>query len=328
MINRKTKMLLALGAAVLSSAANAQNKLNFVLNWLPGADHAPIFYAQKMGWYREGGVDLNIENGKGSGFAAQKVASGDSHAGIIDMMTAYDVRGKGAEMKAVMAIYANSPYGLYWKKGRGINSPKDFVGKKIGTPPGDAARTVWSAMAKVFDIPADSVRWVNVAPEGKVAALQSNAIDITSHFYSVHYVYERTFGAEMGFVALRDMGFNPYSNAIFVNPKAAREQSELIRRFIGVTQRAYVTCLNTPAPCLQALSEAASQNPDDVLASWNNTRALLVDENSRKVAFGYFDPNRMSADYRLAKSSYTEMKDFPLSDFFTNEFLDRNQKAR
>jgi NitT/TauT family transport system substrate-binding protein len=324
--------LMRIGAAVaalaLSGAAQAQDKLSLVLNWLPGADHAPIFYAQKMGWYKQAGVDLQIENGKGSGFAAQKVASGDSQVGIVDMMTAFDVRGKGAEMTAVMALYANSPYGLYWKKSSGIKGPKDFVGKKIGTPPGDAARTVWPAMAKVFGIPEDSIRWVNVAPEGKIAALQTGAIDVTSHFYSVHYIYERTFNQDMGFVALREMGFNPYGNAIFANPKAVKSQAGAIRKFVHVTQRAYVACLENPRPCVEALAQAASQNPQDVQASWDNTRVLLVDEHSRKSAFGWFDPARMESDYRLAKASYKDMKDFAVQEIFSNEFLDRGVKAK
>lgn len=322
------KFLTAAVVLAASAACQAQDKLNFVLNWLPGADHAPIFYAQKMGWYKQAGVDLNIENGKGSGFAAQKVASGDSQLGIVDMMTAFEVRGKGAEMTAVMALYANSPFGFYWKKSAGIKSPKDFAGKKIGTPPGDAARTVWPAISKTFGIPEDSIKWVNVAPEGKIAALQSGAIDVTSHFYSVHYVYERTFGSDLGFVAMRDVGFNPYGNAIFANPKAAKQQAAVIKKFVAVTQRAYVTCIQTPAPCVAALSEAASQKPDDVAASWENTKALLVDENSKQVAFGYFDPARVNTDYRLAKGAYKDMKDFPVTDIYTNEFLDKAQKVK
>lgn len=327
-MNSSRKHSAALALALLSLSASAQEKVNLVLNWLPGADHAPLFYAQKQGWYKQAGIDLNIENGKGASYAAQKVASGDSQLGIIDMMTAFDVRGKGAEMTALMAIYANSPFGFYWKKSSGIASPKDFAGKKIGTPPGDAARTVWSAMAKKFDIPQDSVRWVNVSPEGKIAALQSGAIDITSHFYSVHYVYERTFGKDMGFVALRDVGFNPYSNAIFANPKALKERGEALRKVISVTQRAYVACIEKPAPCIEALSQAASQKPEDVAASWENTKVLLVDDNSRKVAFGYFDPTRMANDYALAKSAYMDMKEFQVGDFYTNDFLDKSQKIK
>ncbi len=324
----KKRYIAAVLALAATASCQAQDKLNFVLNWLPGADHAPIFYAQKLGWYKQAGIDLTIENGKGSGFSAQKVAVGESQLGIVDMMTAFDVRGKDAKMTAVMAIYANSPFGFYWKKSSGIKTPKDFIGKKIGTPPGDAVRTVWPAIAKSFGIPENSITWVNVSPEGKIAALQSGAIDITSHFYSVHYVYERTFGQDLGFVAMRDVGFNPYSNAIFANPKAAREKAAAIKKFVSVTQKAYVTCIKSPAPCVEALSQAASQKPDDVAASWNNTKVLLIDENSKKIAFGYFDPARMVSDYSLAKDAYKDMKDFAITDFYSNDFLDKTQKVK
>src|SRR5262245_21921102 len=43
-------ILVALGA----SPAAAQ-KITFTLNWVAGGDHAPYFYAQKMGWYKQAG---------------------------------------------------------------------------------------------------------------------------------------------------------------------------------------------------------------------------------------------------------------------------------
>lgn len=46
------------------------------------------------------------------------------------------------------------------------------------------------------------------------------------------------------------------------------------------------------------------------------------------MAFGYFDPARMAADYRLAKASYKDMKDFSVQEFFSNDFLDRSYKTK
>ncbi|MCA9311417.1 MAG: hypothetical protein KDA21_09450, partial [Phycisphaerales bacterium] len=71
----------------------------------------------------------------------------------------------------------------------------------------------------------DSVEFVNIAPEAKIASLQSGVIDATTHFYNVHYIYERIFGDDMGFVALRDIGFNPYGNAFIVNGDLALTQN-------------------------------------------------------------------------------------------------------
>src|SRR5260370_10086191 len=72
--------LVALGA----SQASAQ-KITFTLNWVAGGDHAPYFYAQKMGLYKQAGLDVDFETGRGSAASAQKVGAGQSQLGLSDM---------------------------------------------------------------------------------------------------------------------------------------------------------------------------------------------------------------------------------------------------
>ena len=134
-------LALALGAA----PAVAQQKLDFILNWVPGGDHAPYYYANKMGWYATEGSELNLEPGKGSALAVQKVGAGANPIGLADMGTALVGKSKGADVVGVFNVYANSPQGLYWLKSSGIKGIKDFPGKKIGNPAADAARAMWPA---------------------------------------------------------------------------------------------------------------------------------------------------------------------------------------
>ena len=137
------KLAVAVGAALAlsASAASAQQKLTFTLNWVAGGDHAPYFYAQKMGWYKDAGVNVDFETGRGSAASAQKVAAGSSQLGLSDMAGVLLFRGKGLDLVGLMNVYANSPQGLYWLKSSGIKSVKDLAGKKIGNPAGDGART-------------------------------------------------------------------------------------------------------------------------------------------------------------------------------------------
>ena len=118
-------------------------KVDFILNWIAGGDHAPYYYAKKMGWYAKAGIDLNIQQGRGSAMSSRRTGAGKNPIGLADLGTALVTMGKGAKMVAVMNIYANSPYGMYWLKSAGIKGPKDFAGKKIGNPPWDAARQMW-----------------------------------------------------------------------------------------------------------------------------------------------------------------------------------------
>lgn len=317
----------ALTAAAVAAAlagvtpAAAQEELSIILNWTAGGDHAPIYWARAQGWYADAGIDLDIEEGRGSGASVQSVGVGASQLGIADMPTVINGRGTGADVVAVMALYVNSPYGLYWLRSSGIESYEDLAGKTIGNPPFDAARQMWPAIAAAIGIDPESVEFVNIAPEAKVASLQSGVIDATTHFYNVHYIYQRIFGDDLGFVALRDIGFNPYGNAIIAHGPFLEDQPELAQAFVQVTQRAYAACVSDPAPCVAELATAASQREEDVLANWELVVELMTGPDAGSTPLGHFDPARMQETYDFVAASF-EFDDFPATDAYTNDLLD------
>ena len=319
---------IAFGAIVALAAtalpAVAQQKVDLLLSWVPGGDHAPHFYAKKLGWYLQAGIDLNIEAGKGSAVSVQRVGAGTSPIGIADMGSVLALRGKGADVVGVFNIFANSAQGLYWLKSSGITSVKDLVGKKIGNPPGDAARVMWPALAKANGIDPNSVTWVNIDANGKLAALKAKAIDATTQFYNIHHIFQRELGADMGFLAWRDAGFNQYSNTIIVNADYLKKNREVVSNFVKVTQRAFAACVATPRPCVQALIDAnGALSLDNELTNWSLVEVLMNEHFSRTVALGYMDPQRMESDYDLVKTYVGIDKPYDVKTAYTNEFLDR-----
>jgi len=307
--------------------AAAQQKLDFILNWVPGGDHAPYYFAKKLGWYAKEGIDLNLEPGKGSATAIQKVAAGANPIGLADMANALTLRGKGADTVGVFNVYANSPQGMYWLKSSGITGIKDFAGKKIGNPAGDGARTMWPALAKANGIDPKSVTWVNIDPNSKLAALKAKSIDATTSFYNIHHVFQRELGADMGFVAWRDVGLNPYGNSVLVNAEFLAKNKPVIDKFVKVTQRAFAACVKDPKPCVQALIDAnGALSFDNELVNWQLVEVLMSDKYSREVALGIHDDGRMKADYELVREYIGLDKPFDVKTAYTNEFLDRSVK--
>ncbi len=316
---------IAIAASVGGGQASGAEKINFVLNWVPGGDHSPIYWARQQGWYTDAGIDLVIEHGTGSGASAKKVGVGRNQLGIADLPTMLQARGKGADLVAVLNIYANSPYGIYWKKSSGIKSFDDLKGRTIGNPPFDAARQMWPAIAKVLKIEPDSVKFINVKPNAKVAAMESGSIDATTNFYNVHYIYQRIFGDDMGFVALRDLGFNPYGNSIIANGPWLKANPELAKKFVLVTQRAYATCAQNSKPCIETLAKAGSQKVEDVTNNWRLVVELMTHKTSTEKALGYFAPDRMASDYDAVKTSF-DIEAYDVKSAYTNEFLDMSIK--
>jgi NitT/TauT family transport system substrate-binding protein len=310
-----------------SAPAAAQQKLDFILNWVPGGDHAPYYYAKKLGWYAKEGIDLNLEPGKGSALAVQKVGAGANPIGLADMGNVLLGKAKGADTVGVFNVYANSPQGLYWLKSSGIKGIKDFPGKKIGNPAADGARPMWPALAKANGIDPKSVTWVNVDANAKLSALKSKAIDVTTSFYNIHHIFQKELGDDMGFVAWRDVGLNPYGNSVIVNDDFLKKNKPLIGKFVRVTQRAFAQCVKDPKPCVQALIEAnGALQFDNEMQNWALVEVLMSDKFSKSVALGIHDDARMKADYELVRDYIGLDKPFDVKTTYTNEFLDRSIK--
>jgi NitT/TauT family transport system substrate-binding protein len=319
----------AFAAATIALPAAAQQKLDFILNWVPGGDHSPYYYAKKQGWYAKEGIDLNIEPGKGSALATQKVGAGANPIGLADMGGVLVAKGKGANTVAVFNVYANSPQGLYWLKSSGIKGIKDFPGKKIGNPAADGARTMWPALAKANGIDPKSITWVNIDPNAKLSALKAKSIDITTSFYNIHHIFKRELGNDMGFVAWRDIGLNPYGNSVIVNAEFLAKNKPLIAKFVKVTQHAFAECVKDPKPCVQALIDAnGALSFDNEMVNWQLVEVLMSDKISQTVALGWHDDARMKADYELVKDYVGIEKPYDVKTVYTNEFLDKSIKMK
>ena len=319
------KTLAAAALALAAAPAFAQTKVEFVLNWVPGGDHAPYYFARAQGWYAKEGIDLVIEPGKGSMLAVQKVGAGQNSLGLADMGNVLLGKGKGVDAVGVFNVYANSPQGLYWLKSSGIKGIKDFAGKKIGNPAADGARPMWPALAKANGLDPKSITWVNVDANAKLSALKSKAIDVTTSFYNIHHIFKRELGDDMGFVAWRDIGLNPYGNSVIVNAAWLAKNRPLVEKFVKVTQRAFAACVKDPNPCVKALVDAnGALKMDNELQNWALVEVLMSDKHSREVALGIHDDGRMKADYELVRDYIGLDKPFDVKTAYTNEFLDRS----
>jgi NitT/TauT family transport system substrate-binding protein len=318
---------LVLALIAPAARAHAAESVSLTLNWTPTADHSPFYYAKAQGWYEKAGIELTIETGKGSGVSALKVGSGGSPFGIADLATALVARGKGADLVAVMSIYANTGQTFYWLKSYGVNGVKDFPGHRIGNPPGDASRVMWPAFAKAAGIAPDSVNFVNVGPTAKIAALKSHTVDIISDFYNEHDLKVIEFGSDLGYLNWKDIGLNPYGNSLIVNGAYLSKNPKLVEDFVKITQRAYAACVADAAPCLKALLDQVSGlDKENQERQWERIKFLMTDPFTTTKALGWIDGERMKQDYELVQTYLGMEKPFDVLTAFTTRMLDTSIK--
>lgn len=321
--------IMAVAMLAFAGTAHANERVSFLLNWIAGGDHAPYYYAQKMGWYKKAGIDLTIIQGKGSSVAAQAAGVGADTFGLADMSTVLVAIGKGGDEVAVMNVYANYPGGFYWLKSSGIKSIKDLAGKRIGNPPGDAARALWPALAKANGINPKSVTWVNVSPGAKLAALKAHSVDAVTEFYNLHHVYAKALGKNMGYMSWKSAGINPYGNSIVVNGKFLKAHRATVAAFVRVTQKAFATCVANAKPCIKALVEAnTGLKFKSQMTNWHEVEQLMSDKTSQTQALGWFNPARMQQTYNLVEKYVGLEKPFDVTKYYTNAFLNKSIKMK
>ncbi|MDB5622398.1 MAG: nitrate transporter substrate-binding protein [Devosia sp.] len=321
---------MAAGIAVIaltSTAVQSQEAVAIVLNWTPGADHAPIYYAKQQGWYDEAGINLTIDAGSGSAMSAQSVGVGKHAIGIAELGTAFVARSMGADVVAVMSLYAQAPFAFYWKKSSGIETVADFAGHTIGNPPADAARVMWPAFAEAAGLAVDSVTFVNITPQAKVASLAAGQVDIISDFYNGHDLKVETFGDDLKFVRWSELGLNPYGNSFIVNGDFLENHRDTVAAFVKVTQRAYSECVANVDPCIDALTQSASGlERGEMNKHWGRVKELMADEFTTTKGLGYLDADRVAQTYKLVETYFDIQTPFDPADAFTSEFLDTNLK--
>src|SRR5437762_1756741 len=169
-MKRARLVILALGlAAAAAGAPEAQQaqKVVFALNWFAVGDHAAYWVALEKGYYKARGLDVELQNSKGSGDSLAKVDTHRADVGLADAAVVIPRIAQGARVKIVGAVFDHTPLNFWMWTSSGITRPKDLEGKTLAAPPGDAQRQLFPAFAKLHGIDTAKVKWLSIEPAAK-----------------------------------------------------------------------------------------------------------------------------------------------------------------
>src|SRR5260370_5191596 len=143
-------------AAVIATAGRAwgQEKFRFAVNGFGVGDHAGYWVALDKGYYKAKGLEVTLENSKGSGDSIAKVDTGRADAGLADAAVVIASTARGTTVKTVGMVFDKTPLNIFSLKSKPLAKPKDLEGATLGAPPGDGQRQVFPACAKLTGIDA------------------------------------------------------------------------------------------------------------------------------------------------------------------------------
>jgi NitT/TauT family transport system substrate-binding protein len=251
LFNRRLTVL-SLCMALLPATAMAQTKIKMVLNWKYEGPQAWFFLAQDKGYFKDEGLDVEIDQGEGSAASIPKVASGAYQAGFGDINALIDLASKRpAEAPVgVFMLYNTPPFTVVVKQDSPIKTPKDLEGKTIGGPANDGALKLFPAFTKIAKIDASKITITNMAPNLREQMLARGQIDAAFGYVTTVSFSAKAMGMDpakdLRFIRYGDYGMDLYSNTVFFSRNFIKENPKAVQGFVKALNRAIKEVVANP----------------------------------------------------------------------------------
>jgi NitT/TauT family transport system substrate-binding protein len=318
--------ILALAAAAAApAAAQAPQKVVFALNWFAVGDHAAYWVALEKGYYRDRGLDVELQNSKGSGDSIAKVDTGRADVGLADASVVIPLVAKGAKVKVVGAVFDNTPLNIWTRKDTGIVKPKDLEGKTLAAPPGDAQRQLFPAFARINGIDASKVKWVNIEPAAKFVALSEKRADAVPDYTTGQPFWEKAVGKDnLVRMPWHQYGFDTYSMSIIASEKTIAERPKVLRDFLEASYRGWRDVMENPKAALEIFKKRVPEI-DLALIEPNMMLGLELMKTDRyaKNGIGWVERNKMCRTVEVINTSMEVPRKVGCDEVFSTSFLPR-----
>lgn len=319
------KKLLATAAivGVMVSPALAQEQFKFALNWFPVGDHAAYWVALEKGYFTDRGIEVTLENSKGSGDSIAKVDTGAADAGLADSAVVAASRARGTTVKVVGMVFDKTPLNVFSSAENPIKTPKDMEGKTVGAPPGDSQRQMWPAFAKAAGVDESKVTWVNIEPAAKIAALAESRVDAVADYTTGLPLYEKPMGeGNVVMMPWADHGFDMYSMSIMASEKTMTERPEVLKDFLEAAYMGWRDVMADPQEAIEIFKKRVPEIDETlILANMKLGLELLDTDRYRENGIGWIEEAKMCASVDLVNTYMGLPEPVECADTFTTEFL-------
>jgi NitT/TauT family transport system substrate-binding protein len=256
-------------AAMLTGAAAAETAIKFSLDFSFEGPSAPFLLPLDKGYYKAEGLNVSIDSAAGSLEPITRVASGtyDMGFGDINSLIKFRDANPGTPIKAVFMVYNRPPFAVVGRKSRGVFSPKDLEGKKLGAPAADGAYAQWPIFVQANGIDASKVTIENIGFPVREPMLAAGQVDAITGFSFSSFINLKDRGVpveDIVVLLMADYGVNLYGNAIIVNPKFAAEHPDAVKGFLRAFVKGLKETVKSPASAVDSVLKRNDMAKKDV----------------------------------------------------------------
>jgi putative hydroxymethylpyrimidine transport system substrate-binding protein len=313
-------VLAACGERTEPTGAPAPQRLTVLLDWLPNADHAPIYAAQASGAFRRAGLDVRIQTPSDATSPLKLLA-----AGRVDLAITYEPelllsRDKGQKIVGVGALVQRPLSSLISLKGK-VKTPRDLAGTTVGVTGLPSDEAALRAILATAGVDRKRVKSVDVG-FNLVPSLLSKKVDaVLGAYWNIEAVELAREHKDPTVIRIDDVGVPTYQELVF----AARqdyvgEQGEVVRRFMQALARGAEAMRADPNVAVDALVGANKDlDRETQLAMIRKTLPVFFPDAGKP--FGWMDPTEWARYGHWMQDNELVSNPPDAQRALTNEFL-------
>lgn len=310
--------MMTFGLAGAASAADLQH-VNFALNYLVGGPATGFIYANKLGLYQRAGLDVSIQEGRGSSTTAQLVATGGADIGYAESSAVMQVKAKGAPITMFSAIYPINSMAIIALKDGPIKTAADIKGKRLAVTLGTSQAILLDPILKKIGLTQDDVQLMNIDSSAMAPVLLQGRVDAILGGATVHSNLIRNAGKDVNEMLYADLGVNLVGLTLVARDDRLKENPELFKKFAEASIEGWAAARDNPDAAADAVVEAfPAVKKDSILKEFKTAARFLCGGGSPRM--GMATDANWQQTWTLMTQYLGLPADLPASAYYSQDY--------
>ncbi|HEY4166598.1 MAG TPA: ABC transporter substrate-binding protein [Reyranella sp.] len=326
MIRRTLARSLALTTCLIGLAvpamAQSLTPVKVLLDWAWLPYHTTFLVAQEKGYYKEAGLDVQLEQGRGSATTALMLSQGGFDIAHLNVTNAAQMISKGGALKVVGIYQHKTGAAFIGIKGKvKLDGPQSLKGIKIGSTPGGSDGLSLKVFTAANKMKLTDLNVVSLDANAKTAALFGGTIDAVSGDSPAFNAYVRATNQQPETMQLSDFGVPLIGFGFAANNAYLAKNPEVVRKFLAATRKGFVEAARDyKAACELMQAKVHLAGTIERCVDYNQG-ILALSTPPTDASWGQQSNEEWTRLLGTLKDANELFGDKPIATYYTNDFV-------
>ncbi|MBM3523508.1 MAG: ABC transporter substrate-binding protein [Alphaproteobacteria bacterium] len=322
-LSRRAALAVTAGALTAPTIARGQEKLVVRLDFSPWGVQAAMHLAETKGWFKDAGLAVDVQDGRGSGNTLQLVNAGQADVGQIQVGLIAQAREQGATVKAFAGFGRRTDLSVLVDRDSAITKVQDFRGKSVVVFAASPWAPFIDAWLKAGGLDRNSVNVMFVDPAALWGTYTAKRADgLMSTTPSAIPVAEKPRPSKA--IQAEDAGVAFPSYGLIATEATIRARGPALKRLVDTQVRAWAHLKSNIDDGVEAMLKQrpdAKLDRDVVRAQIKLTLDFFDTSATRGKPIGWQSEEDWATALKALEAAGAIKAGWKPGDYFTNEFV-------